>query len=146
MRKVSFGKLVRGILATGQASPLQWQPEGGIYPRLNEFGAGGLGGRGGLYAVWHLGVRPQWLRVGITADLGAAAMQLKQAPWVKAHEGNAGIYIAWASPVPAQGSGFARFLAETLKPAFQHVAFSADQALDAETSAISCPLPPGTQT
>ncbi len=144
MKKIGLGKLLRGIAATSQTSPVQWQPVGTPYPRLLGFNATMLDGKSGLYAIWHLGVRPQWLRVGHAGDLGTATRQLMEASWVKAHEANAGIFLAWAFVPLTQGMGFARDLAERLKPTFQSVSFPGDVALDEGVARASCPLPPGT--
>jgi len=113
---------------------------------LKDFQHHQLAGREGLYAIWHLGVRPQWLRVGAASDLGGAFFGLRQATWVASHEGNAGIYLAWAFPPSGQALGMAKLLAERLKPTFQSEPFSPDQTLDPTTPAIDCPLPPGTST
>lgn len=144
MKKIGFGKLLRGIAATPPSSPVQWQPVGAPYPRLLGFNATMLDGRPGLYAIWHLGVRPQWLRVGHAADLGAAVRQLAEASWVKTHETNAGLFLAWAFLPTAQGAGYVRDLVARLKPAFQSAPIFADASLDEGTQRVSCPLPPGT--
>lgn len=142
MKKISFGRLVGGIPKT--APPVQlWQPDGKPYPRLLDFNADGLKGRQGLYAVWHLGVRPQWLRVGATADLGGSLASLKAAPWIVLHENNAGVFAAWAFVPPAEAAGMARFLAEKLTPAFQMESCMNDLPLT--LTPVAVPLPPGTQ-
>ena len=145
MRKIGFSNLLRGITAASPAPAVQWQPVGAPYPRLLGFDAVTLDGKSGLYAVWHLGVRPQWLRAGLTVDLGAAVRQLVETPWIKTHQANAGIFLAWAFVAPAQGPGFARDLVVRLKPAFQGEPFSLDAPLDDGVALASCPLPPGTQ-
>lgn len=144
MEEIAFGKLLRGIAATPQTSPVQWQPVGTPFPRLMGFNPTMFDGKSGLYAIWHLGVQPQWLRTGHAADLGAAVRQLMEASWVKTHKANAGILLAWAFMPVAQGAGYARDLVERLKPAFQSAPFWADAALDEGTQRVSCPLPPGT--
>lgn len=144
MRKIGFGKLLRGIAAAPPTSPVTWQPSGAPYPRLLGFNATMLDGKSGLYTIWHLGVRPQWLRAGFAVNLGAAVRQLVETKWVKTHEANAGIFLAWAFVTPVQGMGLARDLTERLKPAFQAEPFSPDATLDEGVARVSCPLPPGT--
>jgi len=143
MKRTSFKKLLGGML--GAAPPTLWQPAGQPYPRLLSLDVAGFAGREGLYAIWHTGVRPQWLRVGATADLGRALAALVHTHWVVTHEGNAGIFVAWALPPPAETVRMARYLAETLKPAFQHETFAYDWALDASVLPLTCSLPPGTR-
>ena len=139
MKKLS--KFVGGLLG-GKESNL-WLPNDRPYPRLTEADAPA---REGIYAVWHLGVRPQWLRVGATTDLGAAFRTLEQTPWIVTHQGNAGIYVAWGFPPATQYAGMVRHLTETLTPAFQGEVLMQDLALDAVAPAIVCALPPGTRT
>jgi hypothetical protein len=142
MKKIGFGKLLRGIASAPEAPGVQWVSA--PYPRLVGFNAAVLDGKSGLYAIWHLGVRPQWLRAGFAMNLGAAVRQLVDMPWVKMHEGNTGIFLAWAFVTPVQGMGLARDLVEKLKPAFQAEPFLADATLDEGVARASCPLPPGT--
>jgi len=147
MKKTSFTKLMSGLL-TEKDPPNMWRPGEGLYPRLAEVGsAAEVAGREGLYALWHLGVRPQWLRVGAAKDLGRAFEELAQAPWVVTHQRNAGIHAAWAFVPPGQHAGMVRFLTETLNPAFQGEGEGAahDSVLDPSAPPIACVLPPGTQ-
>jgi hypothetical protein len=143
MKRVSLGKLVGGILKAAPAG-VRWQPDEKPYPRLIDFNADALNRRHGLYAVWHLGVRPQWLRVGATADLGGLLTSLKIMPWITLHEYNAGVFVAWTFAPPTEAAGMARFLAEKLTPAFQMESCMNDLPLDVPPVAV--PLPPGTQS
>ena len=148
MKKASLSKLV-GSLLVGKDSPLiVWRPIDRPYPRILDFDptAAGLVGQEGVYAIWHLGVRPQWLRVGATPNLGAALGTLARAEWINAFHGNAGIFMAWAMPEQNQCAGMARFLAEKLKPTFQGELVSGDRTLGPEVPPIVCPLPPGTRS
>jgi len=140
-----FAKLMAGILpAKKNADADFWSPVQKPYPRLANIDVAGLAGREGIYALWHLGVRPQWLRVGATADLGAALQALAQEPWITAHGDNAGVFAAWAFPPPDQTRGMARYLSERLKPAMQSTTFAGDLAFDSSVDAVVCALPPGT--
>ena len=149
MKKVSFSKLVSGLLAGKDSAPPQmWRPVDRPYPRLMGLNpaAFGLAGRDGIYAVWHLGVRPQWLRIGAATDLGAVLAQLAETPWIKAHKDNQGVFVAWAHPPPNQSGALVRYLAEILSPAFQGEPFPGDRAFDPAVPSLACPLPPGTQS
>jgi len=146
MKKASLSKFVGGLLAAKQPAANLWHPSDRPYPRLADPASLDLAGREGLYAVWHLGVRPQWLRVGAASDLGGTLRALAQMPWIVSHQGNAGIYAAWAFPPANQYAGMVLYLTQTLKPAFQSATFGSDLALDPTAPAIVCPLPPGTQT
>ena len=148
MKKMSFTKLMSGMLAGKDPAPPMWLPVDRPYPRLMGLHPEpcGLLGREGLYAVWHLGVRPQWLRVGAAANLGAALPQLAQMSWVAAHKDNHGVFVAWAFAPENQIAGLVRYLGETLSPAYQREPFAGDRALDPTVLSIACPLPPGTQS
>ena len=146
MKKTSLSKFVGGLLAAKEPAANLWHPSDRPYPRLADPVSLDLAGCEGLYAVWHLGVRPQWLRVGAASDLGGALHALARMPWIVSHQGNAGIYVAWAFPPAHQYAGMVLHLTQTLKPSFQSATFGNDLTLDTAASAIVCPLPPGTQS
>lgn len=142
MKKVSLGKLVGGLLA-GKESASPWRPED-LYPRLLGLDVSNLKGRQGIYAVWHLGVRPQWLRVGGGADLAATLTGLAAVPWIAQHQNNAGVFVAWAFVTPVQLPGMVRFLAEKLSPAFQNEFYEGDLVVDPAVAPVTIMLPPET--
>lgn len=143
MKRAVFSKVMGGLRALQQQQP--WLPSDQPYPPLLALDFAAAGARDGLYAVWHLGVRPQWLRVGAAADLGAALGALARMPWIVGHGNNGGIFVAWAYPPKADHAGIVRFLAETLKPAYQHENFAPDLAFPSEAVPHIFPLPPGTR-
>ncbi len=145
MKKVSLKGLVSGL--TNRSREPVWQPADGPYPLLRGFTPPqDLAGQTGVYAVWHRGVRPQWLRVGWAADLGVCLKQLTRADWLMRHEDNGGVYVAWMSATGEQAGGMARFLTEKLKPAFQEGIFAGEKASDESVPPSPCPFPPGTQS
>src|SRR5690349_15904035 len=101
-----------------------WQPAAQLYPRLAPE-IPGLAKQAGIYALWHLGVRPQWLRVGAVRDLADAFKQMSAHSAVVQHAG-AGVFLAWSSPAPAQTAGIVRFLTIRLAPALQDEALAWD--------------------
>lgn len=142
--KASFNKLLGGVFKDKEA-PF-WLPANQVYPCLMDIDPEPLGlrGRPGLYAVWHLGVRPQWLRVGAVKDLAETVTALKLATWAVVHRANGGPFLAWALPDPDKAVGHARHLADTLKPAFQTELFPFD-IVDPAAQSLTCILPPGTR-
>ncbi len=148
MKKAPLAKRL-GAPFAGKGSPPAaiWHPFDRPYSRLLDLnpGAAGLTGKPGVYAIWHLGIRPQWLRAGATQDLGAALGAFARTEWIRTFHGNAGVFIAWAIPAQNQCAGMAGFLAEKLRPAFQGEAYAGDLALDSAVTPIACQLPPGTQ-
>lgn len=123
----------------------RWEPADGVYPRLLLFDPKALGGRSGVYLIWHLGVRPQWLRVGFASDLGAAAAVLAAAPEIASFSANDGPFLSWCFCPAGEAPSLVNFLANRLKPALQTVPLSCDVILDPAVPATPCALPPGTK-
>lgn len=149
MKKVSFTKFLGGVFGGLEpASAQMWRPLDRPYPRIMEvdIAVEGLVGQPGIYAIWHLGVRPQWLRVGATLNLGVTLSQLAHVRWIVAHKDNNGVFAAWAFRPQEQSAGLVRYLAETLSPAYQGEPIPGDLVLDPDVPSVVCPLPPGTQT
>jgi hypothetical protein len=142
VKRAPFSKVLGGLRALQQP----WLPADQKYPRLLSLDPALPGAKEGIYAVWHLGVRPQWLRVGATANLGASLSSLAKMPWIIGHDGNAGIFVAWAYPLKDQQVAIVRFLAETLKPAYQDHNFAPDVTFDPKIVPRPFPLPPGTRS
>lgn len=137
-------KRMAGALASGKDTQLVWEPAGG-YPRLLLFDARVLAGRTGVYAVWHLGVRPQWLRVGFSADLGAAAAVLARTPEIAAFGPHDGPFLSWSFCGAEGAAGIVNFLVNRLNPIVQTQALVCDVPVDPAAPARPCALPPGTK-
>mgnify|MGYP006273607545 CR=1 FL=1 len=122
-----------------------WLPGEGAYPSLFALGDHGaaLKGKSGVFAIWHLGVRPQWLRVGACADLSvclkAAAEALKASPF----RGNGGLYVAWVTMPPARCPGIVTYLRARLRPALQE-AVAGEATWAGAPAPTAFALPPGT--
>lgn len=132
---------------TGALTPARqdaaWHPERQGYPRLLTFDARTLNGKSGLYVVWHLGVRPQWLRVGFATDLAAAIAVLAKTPEIAAFAPHDGPFVSWSFGSVAEASGRVNFLAASLLPAAQNLVLSCDVVVDPAAAPIPCPLPAG---
>ena len=142
-----FFKRIAGAVVPpqGPVTLVAWQPLAGNYPRLLSFEARALSGRAGLYLLWHLGVRPQWLRAGYSNDLGAAVAQLAADPEVAAFAAHDGPFFAWSFCPPARAPGLINDLINRLHPVLQDRVFPCDAALLPEAPMVSCPLPAGTK-
>lgn len=123
-----------------------WHPGEGAYPPLFDLGAhaGALKAKSGVYALWHLGVRPQWLRVGAAGDLAACLMAAAEALKESPFRGNAGIYAAWVFLAPARCPGIVTHLRARLKPALQDMTLAGEAAWSGAPAPVVFPLPPGT--
>ncbi len=130
----------------GKPSADAWHPGEGAYPSLFDLGAhaGALKAKSGIFALWHLGVRPQWLHVSAAADLAiclaAAADALKDSPF----RGNGGLHVAWVFLPAARCPGVVAHLRARLKPVLQHLTFAGEAAGRDAPAPIVFPAPPGT--
>jgi hypothetical protein len=132
----------------GQAAAraeMPWRPIGTPYPMLAGLDAAamGLDKVAGLLAIWHLGVRPQWLKVASCADLGAAVRSAQAAPAIMSYAPNGGIYIAWAPMPPALLAGPAVHLIARLEPTLQSRMLEQEVVVKAGIKPVAIDLPPG---
>lgn len=123
-----------------------WHPATGVYPSLFDLAGhtAALDGKGGVYALWHLGVRPQWLRIGAAGDLLGCLRVLSAVPQVAAYRGNGGLFVAWTFPEAARLPGIAHHLRARLEPALQYLVIPGEAVLDPAVVPVAFPLPPGT--
>jgi hypothetical protein len=130
-------------LIAGPAQP--WTPDP-PYPSIFDLGAQRreLAGKGGVYVLWHLGVRPRWLRAGHSIDLAASLAGLADLAPIMSCRPNGGVFVAWSVVNPDQRAGIVRYLAERLRPALQELAVAGESAAG-EIPPVPYPLPPGTQ-
>lgn len=138
------GRAMRFLTGRAEASP--WLPKNAAYPALTTLDVArtGLQRQSGLYACWHLGVRPRWIKVGAHADLALALAQLRERREITSFDIHGGVYVAWALAPREALAGTVAFLAEQLTPVLQGLTI-AGEALPAAT-ATEFPLPPGTRT
>lgn len=140
-------KRIAGAIAPGRGNPLgvTWLPDSALYPRLLSFDPQLLAGRPGLYLLWHLGVRPQWMRVGFAKDLGAASAHLSKTPEIAAFIPHDGPFLSWAFCTPDAAPGLVNFLVSRLNPALQDLVLVCDTIIDPAAAPTACALPPGTK-
>jgi hypothetical protein len=141
----SAGGLISRVsnLIAGAAQP--WNP-GPPYPSIFELAAhrSDLERKGGVYLLWHLGVRPRWLRAGHSIDLAGSFAAQAELKAIASCRSNGGVFVAWSAVQRDRRAGVVRYLAQRLEPAFQALAVPSEDALH-ETAPIVFPLPPGTQ-
>jgi len=140
-------KRMAGAITPGRGTspPIVWQPDGARYPRLLSFDPQPLVGRPGLYLLWHLGVRPQWLKAGCGKDIGAAITHLSRTPEIAAFIPHDGPFLSWAFCAPEAAPGLVKFLANRLSPVLQDLVLVCDMIVDPAAAPVACALPPGTQ-
>jgi len=114
------------------------------YPRLLtlDCAAAGLVRQAGVYACWHLGVRPRWLRVGGGADVAALLQRLQRHELIAACEAHGGVFVAWALMQPAAIAPAVGSLMAQLTPALQDIVIEGDVTPSVDGPVF--PLPPDT--
>lgn len=149
--RTRISQLVGGLVAKvgprrrsgSEPSRLSWQPHGQPYPRLSGFdaAAAGLADAPGLCVIWHLGVRPQWLKVAASRNLAATIAAAATAAPIVAFQPNGGLYLAWVCCAAPRAAAIAAHLVGALSPRWR--ACDLPGELPPAAVAESFPLPPG---
>lgn len=139
--KTRLGGFLSGFAT--EVSP--WRPRGQPYPALQSFDLKPVTGQSGLYAIWHLGVRPRWLRFGGAADLGAALTRVRALPEVEAAVAHDGVYLAW-TPLPVAEIPAALASLNTMLRPYLYALDVAGEIKAAARPGAAFPLPPGSQS
>lgn len=108
--------------ATDAGSPAdpQWRrpANGGYYQRLLSINLDleALRGVGGVYVIWHRGVRPGWVHVAATDDLGRALSECRDHPAILGYEMRGGLYVTWSTVLPDFRAGVVTYLRQAMAP------------------------------
>lgn len=124
-----------------------WQPRDAPYPRLlaADVPMAALQGQSGVYAIWHLGVRPQWLRVRAAQDLASAIAAAKSHAPILTFQPNGGLYVSWMLAAAERAPGLAATLIGQLRPVAQEPALGGDLPAAGPPKPLACQPPPGTE-
>jgi len=91
-------------------------PSGGFLPLLSlDPEELGLNNVGGVYLIWHAGVRPEWVYAGHSKDLAAALHHAGNNPDISYFEKNGGLFVAWALVKEIYRPGVVKYIQETFK-------------------------------
>ncbi len=77
----------------------------------------GLRGVGGVFLIWHSGVKPKWVHVGMTTELAGAIDAAKDNEDIMEYEINGGLFITWSTIKPEFRPGVLRYLHENMDTA-----------------------------
>jgi len=96
----------------------------GKFHRLSllDTSAEGLEGYGGVFVIWHSGVKPQWVYVGASDNLARAIDAAAEDEDIASYEVNGGLYVTWASILKLRQNGVVKFLHDAMKPAVENPA------------------------
>jgi len=80
----------------------------------------GISGVSGIYVLWHGGLKPKWIFVDKSNDLGRDLDAALDNQDVMAYDGRGGIFASWALIRPEYQDGVLKFLLETMTPLIDH--------------------------
>lgn len=113
-------------------------PDGGFFALLTiDPEELGLTGGGGIYLIWHGGVRPEWVYAGHTDDLAAALHQAGNTSEINYYEKNGGLFVAWAPVRDKFRAGVVKYLDENFKTLVQNPGAYTE---DAKPVPVTAPL------
>ena len=120
-----FGRSKVKSFASGAPMDPNWATSArGRFHRLIRLDpeAEGLSRVGGVYVVWHAGVRPAWVFVGHTEDLADSFHHVAGNDDIMGFDVNGGLYVSWCLIREEYRDGVVRHLQDTLKPLVDNVA------------------------
>ena len=123
-----FSKSKVKPVASGEPMDPNWATSAsGRFHRLIRLDpeAEGLSGVGGVYVIWHAGVRPEWVFVGHSEDLASAFHHVGANSDIMGYDANGGLYVSWCLIREEYRDGVVRHLHDTLKPLVDNVAVAA---------------------
>jgi len=82
----------------------------------------GLNGLSGVYVIWHSGVKPQWVYVGASDNLGHAIERAAHDDDISSYEVNGGLFVTWSPILKERQNGVVRYLSEVMRPAIDNPA------------------------
>ena len=91
-------------------------PEGTFLPLLSlDPEELGLANVGGVYQIWHGGVKPEWVYTGHTSDLAAAFHQAGNNSDINYYDKNGSLFVAWAPVKEPYRAGVVKYIQESFK-------------------------------
>lgn len=74
----------------------------------------GLSGKGGVFLIWHGGVKPEWVYVGHAPDMASALLEIGKNKEVTYYENRGGLFVTWSFILADYRDGVVKFLQENL--------------------------------
>jgi hypothetical protein len=96
----------------------------GLFRRFSKVDpeAEGLEGKGGVFVIWHGGLRPQWVYTGFSTDLAKALHDIADVDEVMDLEVNGGLFVTWAFIKEEFRGGVVKYLNEAMDPVVENPA------------------------
>ena len=92
--------------------------EGGRFPKFLDLDpeAAGLSKKTGVFAIWHTGIKPEWVYVGASTDLAARFFELGDDKDILEYRNRGNLYCSWCFILPDFQPGAVLYLTQALKP------------------------------
>lgn len=91
-------------------------PEGGFFPLLEmDPEEIGLSGVGGVFLIWHGGMRPEWVFAGHDKNLASALHLAGNNREINYFEKNGGLFVSWAPVKEPYRPGVVKYLEQSFK-------------------------------
>lgn len=114
-----FGLFKKKITAPLVAQDPKWirSPTGKHYRLLDlDPDELGLAGVGGVYVIWHGGVRPKWVYIGESASLARAINDATHASDITQYEVNGRLFVTWSPIVDKYRRSVVLYLTQAMRP------------------------------
>jgi hypothetical protein len=108
----------KSSIPTTPQDPLWIRNERGAFHRLLELETDsmGLSGVGGVYVVWHGGVRPEWVYIGESTSLARAITNAQDNNEIAGYDINGHLFVTWAPIVEGLRKGAVLDLTQRMRP------------------------------
>jgi hypothetical protein len=112
------GSKASTIAAAAPIDPKWVRAPNGSFHQLLEVDPDALGirGVGGVFVVWHGGIRPQWVYAGESPNIARALEALVDDPEVTQYKTNGGLFVTWSLVKEEFRRGVLLHLTRALKP------------------------------
>jgi len=114
-----FGKSKKKKAPSGPPQDVAWvkSAKGKYFKFLNlEPDEMGLENISAVYVLWHQGVRPQWVYLGYTDDLGRILQELRRDDEIVEYDRRGGLFVTWSMIKPEFQPGVVRYLNQVMRP------------------------------
>jgi len=114
-----FGKSKKTKVPSGPPQDVAWvrSAKGKYFKFLNlEPDEMGLENISAVYVLWHQGVRPQWVYIGHTDDLGRTLQELRRDDEIVDYDKRGGLFVTWSMIKPEFQPGVVRYLYQVMQP------------------------------
>ena len=76
----------------------------------------GLRGQGGVYVLWHGGLKPTWVYAGESTSLGRALTEIADNKDIIHYRARGGLFVTWAVASEELRRGILLYLTRAMKP------------------------------